>query len=422
MNRFHFNNQNSGKHTLLLLLFYVLITAIFLSDFMVYPYYVILPITIFWIPYVILSFSKFNYEDRRFIIVSVLYLIMISAYYFLGISKIGRPDFVRNIVWIMAGMIALWVMRFMSNKELNALFVVFSIVIFVMMLIYIRIGRRLAALESISAASTTATAHTGSMLMLMSGVCMIAVMNIKRIIPRLLFAFLCVLTLYLNFTILQRGTNVIFTISEIAIIFVFSLKKKSLVWLLTIIIGVALIFVVSTGMAIDFFEWLADVIPSPRLASRFDEIATAMYYEDIEASSGSLRGRSNLMWNSWNTFTYSFSHFLFGVGENTSSNSIVGNHSHILDTLASYGMIGAVLMFSLFKQQYRIYISVLDKKTDWALFMQCAVVFAFYIARNFYGNLSSSAMSLLIILYFPMTFKVILHYKQKQEKLQIQLL
>jgi len=221
------------------------------------------------------------------------------------------------------------------------------------------------------------------------------------------------LTLYINFSILQRGTNVIFTLAEIGVLFVFTLKRKGIVYFFSIVIFVLAIYIYTTGLLIDVFVWLADTVSSERIAKRFNEIATALYYEDIEASSGSLAGRSNLMGISWHTFTSSIGHFVFGVGEQSGDNTIVGNHSFFIDTLARYGIIGGTMMFVYFKKQYQIIMSYLDKKTDWVLYMQCAIVFLFYILRNFYGQVTYALVNLILLVFFPLTFQIIQHYKTK---------
>lgn len=268
-------------------------------------------------------------------------------------------------------------------------------------------------------AAEAANAWYGSLFMLLSGLSLIFILHVKSIIPRIVAITVFLLTLFINFSILQRGTNVVFTLAELGIIFVFTLKRKGIVYFFSIVIFGVAIYVYSTGLLVDMIVWLADIVSSERIAARLNEIAAALYYEDIEASGGSFAGRNNLMGISWHTFTSSIGHFVFGVGEHSGDNTIVGNHSFIIDTLARYGIIGGTMMFVYFKKQYQIIMSYLDKKTDWALYMQCAIVFLFYVLRNFYGQVSYSLVNLIILVFFPLTFQIIQYYKTKSKKIVI---
>ncbi len=51
--------------------------------------------------------------------------------------------------------------------------------------------------------------------------------------------------------------------------------------------------------------------------------------------------------------------------------------------------------------------SIINKKTEWVLFMQCTVVFVFYILRNFYGIVSTATVVVILFLYFPLVLNVI---------------
>ena len=249
--------------------------------------------------------------------------------------------------------------------------------------------------------------------MLLSGLSLIVFMQVKSWFPRIIALGVLLLTLYLNFFILQRGTNVVFTLAEIGMILVFIFKRKTLVFFFSVVVVIVAIYAYITGFYINMFDWLADIIPSERLAIRFREISTALYYENLEASTGSLSARNRLMNVSWDTFTSSIGHFVFGAGEHSKDNTIIGHHSFFIDTLARYGIIGGALMFVYFKKQYQIIMSYLDKKAEWALYMQCAIVFLFYVLRNFYGLLANDVANLIILVFFPLTFQIIHYYKYK---------
>ena len=173
-----------------------------------------------------------------------------------------------------------------------------------------------------------------------------------------------------------------------------------------------MLFSFSSENLIRITNWLADVSPSDRVSDRFSQISMAIAYEDVAANRGSLSGRNELMALSWNTFTSSFSHILFGAGEHAEDDTVIGHHSFILDTLACYGIVGGSILFFYFKKQYQIFMSYLDRKKNWALYMQCAIVFMFYVFRNFYGQVAYALVNFVFLLFFPLTFKLIKYYKK----------
>jgi hypothetical protein len=156
-------------------------------------------------------------------------------------------------------------------------------------------------------------------------------------------------------------------------------------------------------------------MPSERLAERFRSIAYALRYEEIEAGGGSLAGRSHLMRLSWNTFTSSTGRFLFGTGEHLFDHTTIGHHSFMIDTLARYGILGGVFFFIYFKKQCQIILSNVSKKTDWRLYWQCAVVLFIYLLRNLYGDMCTANVNLLLMIFFPLTIRIIINYKTNKQ-------
>lgn len=409
-----FVSQSDNKHTLLLGSFLILIIASFFSTFTTYSNYVIYPVLVLWVPFILTSSSVLSKNEHTFVRVSFLFLMLVLVYRFIGYSALGTGEMLRNINWIMTGVISIYVLKMFSGRELSIVYIVLTIAVTVLLFTYIKTGRVLLAMEEQNDAAGVANTWFGSLFMLLSGLSLIVILNVKSWFPRIISLVVLLLSLYLNFFILQRGIIVIFTMAEIGLILVFGLKNKAIIVFLTIGIIIASVIIMTSGLLVNLFDWFAEIIPSERLSQRFTEISTALYYEDIEASSGSLSARNRLIGVSWDTFTSSIGHFVFGAGEHSKDNTIIGHHSFYIDTLARYGIIGGALMFVYFKKQYQIIMSYLDKKAEWALYMQCAIVFLFYVLRNIYGAIATDVANLIILGYFPMTFQIIQYYKLKK--------
>lgn len=405
-----FYSQNNGKHTLMLISFLLLIVITVFSSFILYSSVIIAPIWALLLVYIVSSKVVLSKEGKTFVTVSFLLLAIIFFYQIIGHSSMGSLEVLVNFNWIMAGVVSVYVMKMFSGRELSHTFMVMTVSLVVLMLLFIRVGRSLLALGGADEAVSVAATWYGSIFMLLSGLSLIVVLNVKRSLLRIIALVVLLLTLYLNIFILQRGTNVIFTLAEISLIMIFLIKRKQVVIVLSVVIITFVVIAMSSDNMIYIFDWLAQISPSDRLTKRFEEISVALTYESIEAGGGSFAARGNLIGVSWDTFTSSLSHFVFGAGEHIGDN-VIGHHGFFVDTLARYGIIGGVLVFIYFKKQYQIMMSVLNKKTEWALYMQCAIVFLFYVLRNFYGQVAYALVNFVILLLFPLTFQVIHYYK-----------
>lgn len=362
-----------------------------------------------WVPFMINN-KTLTKQDRSFVRVSAALLFILVFYSMSGYSSMGRTPLLRNISWMIVGIMSIYTMSYFSGFEKKVLVIVLTITIVLLLISFIREGQSIAAFGDKEDASMAAGTLYGSMFMLLSGISLIALLKIKAWLPRVVSLMILLLTLYLNVAILQRGTNVIFTVAELLLIILFNAKNRVFVGVTSVAVLVMFFVFVSSDLLIDLFDWLASVSSSQRLADRFNQISLALTYEDIESGGGSFAARYELIMISWNTFTSSIGHFIFGAGEHWMTNNIIGHHSFIVDTLARYGIIGGTLLFIYYKNQYQIINSIINKKTEWSLFMQCNVVFVFYVLRNFYGNLSSATVIVIMLLYFPLVLNLIKSY------------
>ncbi len=413
MNRTIFYSRGVGRHQLLLVsLLILLITTVF-SLFTTKSNYIIYPMWVVMFAYIISSKGVLSKNESIFVRVSFAFFVIIFLYWFIGYSKMPMLVLMRSFNWIMAGVVSVYAMKWFSSQELSTIYLFLGGAIVLLLLLLVIGGRELMFSGEQDEAALVANAWYGSLYMLLSGLCLIVFLNVKRFAPRIIALSLLVLSLYLNIAVLQRGTVVLMTFAELGLILLFLIKRKSIVISLSVIIAPFVLIAFLSDNMIYIFDWLAQVVPSERLAVRFNQISMALTYESLESAGGSLSARNSLMGISWNTFTSSFGHFLFGAGEHAGDNTIIGHHSFILDTLASYGIIGGVLLFVYFRKQYQIIMSSLDKKKGWALYMQCAIVFAFYVFRSFYGNMAFSLVIFFMLLFFPLTIQLILHYQNK---------
>ena len=420
MNNTNVNSRGvGGDHRLLLLSFLILIIAVVFESFTNYSNYVIYPIWVFWLAYIAFTKKRLPNNEIVFVRVSFVLLCIMLIYKLIGLSTSDMRFLLRNINWIMTGVVSTYAIKIFSKRQLTTVYYIMTIAIFFLLLIFFMEGRVLMAMGNEEDAVGVANAWYGSLFMLISGISLIVVLHVKSFLPRIIAIVGLLLSLILNLFILQRATNVIFTIAEIGLILVFLFKRKSIIIALSIVmIGFAL-FALSSNSIVAVFDWLAAISPSERLSERFNDISMSIAFQDIESTSGSFARRHELAMISWDTFTSSIGSFLFGVGEHTSNNNIIGNHNFFIDILAQYGIIGGILVFIYFKKQYQLFISYCDQNKNWTLFMQCTIVFVFYVLRNYYGSLAFGFTNLLMLLYFPWTFQILSSYMNKTKRITL---
>ena len=414
-----FYGEKRGSHTLLLVSTIVPIVTLFFASLTTYSTFIVFPFWALWLVCIFTVQPGLSKDEQSFMKVSFFLLAIILLYKFAGYSEMDRGGLIRVINWIFAGVVSVFAMKTFTSRELSILYIVLNFALIGLLIFFIIAGRAIMAFEEQNEAATVTSTWYGSMYMLLTGINLIVFLHVKKLFVRLISLIFLVLTLYLNFFIMQRGTNVIFTLVEIGLILVFLLKRKTVIISLSVVlIGIAF-YVISADLLVNFFDWLSDVIPSERLASRFRELTIALEYENINASKGSLSTRSELMGVSWQTFTSNFLCFILGAGEHLDDYTIIGHHSFLLDTLARYGIIGGFLVFLYFKKQYQIIMTFLDKKKNWALYMQCLIVFFIYLLRNYYGDMATDVVNFFILLYLPLTFQVINYYSNNQNRFKI---
>lgn len=411
-----FHGRGVGDHGLMLLSLLVLIALTVFNYFIRYSTVIMVPLWFLCFLYGLQSRTVLQKNEKQFVITSFIFFAVVFFYRFIGYSSIDTLGLIVQFNWIMTGVVSIYVLRILSGSELSTVYKVITLSLLILLLMLVSQGGNILATGDSYDAVQVAVAWQGSLFMLLSGLCLVIFLNVKSVFLRIAVIVVLVITLYINIFILQRGTNVIMTIAELGMILFFLIKRKSIVIVLSVIVVAFLVFAFSSDNLIAIFDWLARTSPSDRLSVRFNDISMALQYENLDAATGSFHTRNELIRISWNTFTSSFGHILFGAGEHAGDNTIIGHHSFFTDTLACYGLLGGVLVFIYFKKQYQIVMSYLDYKGEWALYNQFAIVFLFYVLRNFYGGVSYSLVNIVIMIFFPLTFQLIHYYSKDKSK------
>ena len=404
------NINKSNKNTILFWFLVIILTTFFVGDREGLSIIVTGISLLVWIPVFLKYNSRLNKRETQYVFVSFSFLLLMCFYKLIGYSSLNLVSITRNISWILAGLISIYVMKLFSIKERSRIYIIFLVLIITTVVVLVNKGQS----YEMAKAAEIANAWVSSMLMILSGICLIAANQVKSLYLRILFVTIIIFSIFLNFYILQRGTNAVLTFVLVVLIMSLNFKNRFLVRMIFATTIFFAIIVFLTDLYIDIFDWMANVVPSERISSRIQAISLSIQYLDVEEGGATMSARADLMKISWNTFTSGIQTFIFGAGAHKENNLIIGNHSFILDTLASYGIIGGILFYFYFKKQFQFIMSYVNKNDNPVLYSQCIVVICVYLFRNFWGAMATANINFVMLLFLPLTIEVINRYNSKQ--------
>ena len=401
----------------LILSFALLVLVMFLRINMRYAIQVAIVAgsSIMWLPTIVKSNYLLTRQEHNMQTATLIFLLIVSVYFFSGYSKIDIVWYLRTIWWLLSGVLSIFILKGCSPKEKKIYFYYLIAILFVFILSISTQGRALIAEGSQGDASSLGQTWISSMLTLLTGFSFIVVLNVKSLVPRLIGLFFILITLYVNLFVLQRATNFILTIFEIIAILMMSFKNRKVVVVGVFVVIVTFFLMFLTDLYIDILQWVADVVPSERLSVRIQSILFAMQYQSIDEGGGTMAARNDLMAISWNTFKSSFIHIFIGAGDYKHGNTVIGNHSYIIDSLASYGIIGGMLLYQIFKNQYYILVSGIDRVKNHSFYLQVTIVFIVYLLRNLTGKMTFAEVNVIILIFFPLLIEYIQNHNDKYQ-------
>lgn len=177
----------------------------------------------------------------------------------------------------------------------------------------------------------------------------------------------------------KASVVVYFFISLVLQLIACRMKTMTMFIILSTIIAVLGLFLINLYKE-PLVDWILSVSPSKRLSMR---LVTLIDIDNEEAAAGTITGRTALYWLSVETWLKSPTNFLFGIGDHfTQSNPTetgIGQHADLLDTLARYGLLGFALLSISLKNIFYYIISLFDEKYK----LNLAAIFLIYILCGF---------------------------------------
>lgn len=371
---------------------------------------IVIVTTLFWMTTLLYCYKVSYKTTKQLIHSTILYFAIVVIYKLMGVSSAPWDLTAGYFGWLMAIVIGVNSLQLFNNKQLKILEYVFLVSIVASIVYVTHQGVRNLTLMDLEDAISQENASYSSLVMLFSGVCLIAVLRYKSLLQKGIYFVALVLALNVNFNILQRGTNIIFTVIMVILLLYFNYSKSEKIAKRAILLIVAISIFIYSGALITLLEWLIEFFPSERVADRFRSILIFLQTGDTYEAGTSLLTRTELAEQSLDVFSSSFQNVLVGIGDHRNLSSKIGNHSEIIDSLARYGLIGFSLIVQSFYNQYR-FLSQLFREGGNLRYM-VIVVYMMYLLRNINGNTMTTPVAILLFLYLPS----IIYFIKNQKK------
>ncbi len=400
--------RKGNNQFLLLLANLIMLPVVLLPDLNFIITEVLLFVTIIGTVPIILHFSSLGRLPKTVLISSLFFFCIVLSYKLLGVSDAPWEFAAGYYCWMIVIFICIVTIETVSEKHLKALEIAILIITF-LGIVYVTItGSRNMQFMDLEEAISQEGAAYGSFIVLYSGICFIAFLHFKKTLYRILYLVAMLAAIYMNFAVMQRGTNVIFTVLMFFLIFIYRNKQHKRIRAVLFSILITLLFLYTTGTYIDVMDYIADISPSERVADRIKAINILLQTGDYVEAGSSIKSRSELTLASLQTFKSSGSNFLFGIGD-TRNEDLIGCHSEIIDTLARYGLFGFTILIVALLSQFKFFSRLLPKGEP--LRSQVLIIYLIFVLRNIIGNTLIPSVNVLLFLFLP----IVCYFLTKQD-------
>lgn len=339
------------------LFFYYFFSVIYLTPYLLrnFPSKILMPLCLLFV--LILSNFKLSNTTKGITKYWILLIIWQNLMWIIGHSSYEPLEVLARLPMLLIPMFTFKLLEYCNINVVQKL-CKFSIFIITISLIYnIAIGFTNPALFSDTESDTFVYSNAGGTVYGASLVFLIGTIlmyyrqtSLKR---NYLLIFILPFLLLYTFILNTRATTVLVFALMIILMFIgnvacrFESDKKIYILMLLVF------FVVLPIVAVPMLTYAMQLFGGDDvLSERFTDLLTMSKGDEL-SETGSLAQRLLLAQTSFNTFTNSFSNFIWGIGENNRGVSFtlllqggIGNHSEFIDCLARYGIIGSFILYS----------------------------------------------------------------------------
>lgn len=190
-----------------------------------------------------------------------------------------------------------------------------------------------------------------------------------------LFICLSIITAIYIFGFCGKGSIVVYTLLSIPLqYFAFKTKRPSLFLFVGGFWGLFFLLFVSF-FSEEIVNLILSISPIERVSVR---LITLIDNDSVYANEYTVTGRTTLYLLSLKTWVSNFENFLFGIGDIRADIGAaatgIGQHSEFFDSLARYGLIGGLFLYSILKRFFNSIFSFFDQKYRFQLYIILGII------------------------------------------------
>ena len=186
-------------------------------------------------------------------------------------------------------------------------------------------------------------------------------------------------------------------------------KKRIIVTLF--FASVLLLLLINFNGVLDILD---QIIDSPRLHLRFEQLKTFFSREEAGDPGGSMSARLDLYLRSITTWFSSPGRFLLGAGDHRPMYDIIGNHSCYMDECARYGLFGMLIWIPMTLSYMKQIGTCAGIRKGSTLMRQIRVILLTYIANAVLSAVYEATVGIQIFVLLPVVFSLIQEKNESQ--------
>lgn len=368
-----------------------------------------------FLPFVLSHSVSINYRKHQLIVLYVLlYLIICLLYRITGVSSIPLGQFVYHLSFFWLILVMLILPHILSHKQMKWVF--WSVVLVVSLNILDNIRLCIAYpdlffLVSRDKDDLGMNLNIGgskfyNAVFFFFTICFFGMLNCND--KKYKYALLCsvVLSLIFIFGFCLKAAVLIFAGFSAFLLYFSKRAKSPKRFILLLLLPSLSAFVIVSTFSDQIIELISNFFSSERLSQRL----IALIASD-ESETSTLEVRENLWLMSVNTWLDNFSNFIFGIGDHranwdagqTAAQTGIGQHSDFLDSLARYGLIGLLLLVSIFVYSFKYILSFFDNEYK----LQLQVIFLLFVLFGFSKGVFQSDIGFVLFVLLPLLGNII---------------
>ncbi len=417
-NKLYNKERCSNIYVVLILAYCIIFLTPYLSSYI--SRIIQISIMLAWVCLVVLKVFTRSIEKSHLLIVGLIsiWVFIIIFYKLLGVSSSEWGNYFMQMAYFLPVIMFLFAKKYMSIKQKKTILMgillvaMFNIVDNIRLnIIYPGASEKVINLNWYPELKGLNIGNTqfNTMALLLFDAVFILFLNVKQKISKTSKILLVVSLIAIAYYIVacgMRGSIVLFLIASVILIY-YSYKldrNKEYVAKGFIVLGVGLFVICLFAQPI--LEFLAD-ISEERLAIRFRDLSS---FFNEGGTEDSFSGRLELIKLSLETFTTDVKSILFGVGDHRLESvsgsgtggfyaSGIGGHSEFIDTLARYGLLGAVFTILIMRNSYKTAV-IIEKKNNCKI--QWFVLFLIFLCCGFTKAIYFPNIGIIMFLLIPL--------------------